>query len=66
MVGLWSGDAQRHGCSNGTRSARALPSLPLAVLQDTVPLVLSRQLVQVFAQELGKLPAELHRPAAQL
>jgi hypothetical protein len=63
MVGLWSGDAQRHGCSNGTS---ALPSLPLAVLQDTVPLVLSRQLVQVFAQELGKLPAELHRPAAQL
>ncbi len=31
---------------------------------DTVPLVLSRQLVQTFATELAKLPADTHRAVA--
>jgi len=34
------------------------------MLSDDVPLVISRQLLQVFAQETAKLPADLHKPVA--
>lgn len=34
------------------------------MLTDDVPLVISRQLLQVFAQEICKLPAAVHRPVA--
>lgn len=38
--------------------------LPLAVLSDDVPLVISRQLLTAFASEVPKLPAEVHQPVA--
>lgn len=34
------------------------------MLCDDVPLVLSRQLLQMFAQEIAKLPTESHKPVA--
>lgn len=34
------------------------------VLSDEVPLVLSRQLLQILAQEVSKLPAESHKDIA--
>ena len=35
-----------------------------AVLSDSVPLVVSRQLLTVFAQELSKLPPDSHKEVA--
>ena len=35
-----------------------------SVLSDNVPLVVSRQLLTTFAQELGKLPADSHKEVA--
>ena len=35
-----------------------------AVLSDSVPLVVSRQLLTLFAQELLKLPADIHKEVA--
>lgn len=34
------------------------------VLSDDVPLVVSRQILQVFAQEIPKVPADVHKPIA--
>ncbi len=34
------------------------------VLSDEVPLVISRQLLTTFAQEMGKLPVDVHKAAA--
>lgn len=39
-------------------------SLELAVLSDDVPLVVSRQLLQTFAQELGRLAPETQKEIA--
>lgn len=36
----------------------------IVVLSDDVPLVVSRQLLQTFAQELGKLEPELQKEIA--
>lgn len=36
----------------------------IAVLSDDVPLVVSRQLLQTFSQELGKLEPELQKEIA--
>ncbi len=47
------------------------PSMPLtfsglpAVLSDAVPLVVSRQLLSNFAQEVSSLPPELHKEVAR-
>ena len=38
--------------------------LDLIVLSDDVPLVVSRQLLQTFAQDLGKLEAENQKEIA--
>lgn len=35
-----------------------------SVLSDEVPLVISRQLLTAYAQELGALPADVHKAAA--
>jgi len=40
------------------------PILP-AVLSENVPLVLSRQLLQVFAHGLVSLPPDVHKPVAK-
>ncbi|KAJ9523261.1 hypothetical protein QJQ45_024043 [Haematococcus lacustris] len=46
---------------------REQPSFPCnAVLSDDVPLVISRQLLQTLAQEIGKLPPAQHGPVATL
>ena len=34
------------------------------VLSDEVPLVVSRQIVMAFAQEISKMPAEVYKPVA--
>lgn len=34
------------------------------MLSDDVPLVISRQLLQMFAQEIAKLPPEVHQPVS--
>eukprot|EP00877_Chromochloris_zofingiensis_P013874 jgi/Chrzof1/8740/Cz03g22180.t1 len=34
------------------------------MLSDDVPLVVSRQILQVFAQEIPKVPADVHKPIA--
>ena len=45
--------------------ARASPPLPCAaVLSDSVPLALSRQLLLAFAQSLAQLQADTHRAVA--
>lgn len=36
----------------------------IAVLSDQVPLVVSRQLLTLFAQELSKLSADAHKEVA--
>ncbi len=36
-----------------------------AVLSDTVPLVVSRQLLSAFAQEIAQLPPEAHKEVAE-
>jgi hypothetical protein len=37
-----------------------------AVLSDEVPLVVSRQLLHVLAQEVSKLALEVHKPVATM
>ncbi|KAJ4751265.1 COP9 signalosome complex subunit 4 [Rhynchospora pubera] len=41
------------------------PPLPFLLVSDEVPLVVSRQLLQTFAQELGKLDPEAEKEIAQ-
>lgn len=41
------------------------PAGPLAVVSDEVPLVISRQVIQLLAQELRKTPPDVHKPVAQ-
>jgi len=45
-------------------SARNRGQHAAAVLSDNVPLVVSRQLLTTFAQELEKLPADSHKEVA--
>jgi hypothetical protein len=40
------------------------PSSRHAVLSDDVPLVVSRQVLQLMAQEVSKLPPEAHKAVA--
>ena len=55
----------RHTCSKASAwSARNRGQHAAAVLSDNVPLVVSRQLLTIFAQELEKLPADSHKEVA--
>ncbi len=61
----------RHLQYHYTASAAAAPSaltlqwLCRAVLSDTVPLVVSRQLLSAFAQDISQLPDDVHKEAAE-
>lgn len=55
----------RHSCSKANSwSARQQGQHAAAVLSDNVPLVVSRQLLTSFVQELEKLPADSHKEVA--
>ena len=58
--------AQPRPAPSGDRSARPRPTgAPCpAVLSDDVPLTASRQLLVQFAQDISKLPADVHKPIA--
>ena len=59
-----------HRCSRppplpAVQQCLTLPCMPCAVLSDAVPLVISRQLLSAFAQDVSQLPADTHKPIAE-
>lgn len=54
-----------YGNAAAAPSALTLQWLCRAVLSDTVPLVVSRQLLSAFAQDISQLPDDVHKEAAK-
>ena len=61
----------RYSQGTSTSNKHLCPCVPFtfsmlpAVLSDAVPLVVSRQLLSSFAQEVSSLPPELHKEVAK-